>query len=103
MRVIETVNEMARWPRTGNIVLVPTMGALHEGHRKLIKTGKALTQGEGNLIVSIYVNPTQFNDKEDSKNNENYKKLCQKMAEYLKGKVEKVNLFGDTLISYKIK
>ena len=67
MKVIETVNEMARWPRTGNIVLVPTMGALHEGHRKLIKTGKALTQGEGNLIVSIYVNPTQFNDKEDFK------------------------------------
>ncbi|MDE0571051.1 MAG: pantoate--beta-alanine ligase [Verrucomicrobiales bacterium] len=67
MRVIETVNEVARWPRTGDIVLVPTMGALHEGHRELIKTGKTLAKKEGTLIVSIYVNPTQFNDKEDLK------------------------------------
>ncbi|MEE2808049.1 MAG: pantoate--beta-alanine ligase [Verrucomicrobiota bacterium] len=67
MRVIETVNEMAKWPRKNDIVLVPTMGALHEGHRELIRAGKNLTREEGNLIVSIYVNPTQFNDKEDFK------------------------------------
>ena len=67
MRVIETVNDMARWPRTNDIVLVPTMGALHEGHRELIRTGKTLTREKGTLIVSIYVNPTQFNDKEDLK------------------------------------
>ncbi len=67
MRVIETVNEMARWPRTDDIILVPTMGALHEGHRELIKTGKTLAKEKGTLIVSIYINPTQFNDKEDLK------------------------------------
>ena len=59
------MDEMARWPRTSDVVLVPTMGALHEGHRELIKTGKTLAKEEGTLIVSIYVNPTQFNDKED--------------------------------------
>ena len=67
MRAIETVNEMARWPMTGDVVLVPTMGALHEGHRELIRTGKTLAKEEGTLIVSIYVNPTQFNDTEDLK------------------------------------
>ena len=67
MRVIETVNEMVKWPRTNDTVLVPTMGALHEGHRELIRAGKNLTGEEGTLIVSIYVNPTQFNDKKDFK------------------------------------
>ena len=67
MRVIETVNEMARWPMTSDVILVPTMGALHVGHRELIRTGKNLAKEEGTLIVSIYVNPTQFNDTEDLK------------------------------------
>lgn len=82
MRVIETVNEMAKWPKTNDIVLVPTMGALHEGHRELIRAGKNLTGDEGTLIVSIYVNPTQFNDKKDFKSypktfDQDYK-LCEK-------------------------
>ncbi|MED6299495.1 MAG: pantoate--beta-alanine ligase [Verrucomicrobiota bacterium] len=67
MRVIEKVNEMARWPMTSDVILVPTMGALHVGHRELIRTGKNLAKEEGTLIVSIYVNPTQFNDTEDLK------------------------------------
>jgi len=67
VRVIETVNEMVKWPMANDTVLVPTMGALHEGHRELIRAGKNLTGEEGTLIVSIYVNPTQFNDKKDFK------------------------------------
>lgn len=61
------MNEMVKWPMANDTVLVPTMGALHEGHRELIRAGKNLTGEEGTLIVSIYVNPTQFNDKKDFK------------------------------------
>jgi len=67
MKLIQSVREMgqalADAKRTGQrIALVPTMGALHEGHVALIRTARA--QGAA-VVVSIYVNPTQFGPLED--------------------------------------
>ena len=47
------------------IILIPTMGALHQGHLSLIEKGKKIG---GYTIVSIFINPIQFNNKNDLKN-----------------------------------
>jgi len=57
---------------------VPTMGSLHEGHKALIKTSKKNCK---KTLVSIFVNPTQFNNKKDYKT---YPKNLKKDLNYLK-------------------
>ncbi len=70
------------WRQAGRrVVLVPTMGALHDGHRSLINLARKKVKKGGVVVVSIYVNPAQFNDPQDL---ENYprtlssdKKICR--------------------------
>lgn len=47
------------------VVFVPTMGFLHDGHRELLKTGRKAAGKGGLLVLSIFVNPTQFGPRED--------------------------------------
>ncbi|MCU0788835.1 MAG: pantoate--beta-alanine ligase [Verrucomicrobia bacterium] len=70
MRVIADIHKMqsqaGRWLRQGiRVVLVPTMGCLHAGHLSLIQRARREAGRKGVVVVSIYVNPTQFGPKED--------------------------------------
>jgi pantoate--beta-alanine ligase len=62
MRIVTTVPEAhnAAQERESRCVLVPTLGGLHRGHLELMRIGRATVGPEGELAVSIFVNPLQF-------------------------------------------
>jgi pantoate--beta-alanine ligase len=67
MEILRTVEELRQWSRAGRkleetVGLVPTMGALHAGHGSLIRDA---TKSCARVVVSIFVNPTQFGPNED--------------------------------------
>jgi pantoate--beta-alanine ligase len=70
MRTVSSITAMQRlakqWQRGGiKIGFVPTMGYLHAGHLSLVKRARQLVGSRGKVVVSIYVNPTQFGPTED--------------------------------------
>ena len=64
-KIIRTIKELNEWQRNlkGDINFIPTMGNLHDGHKQLISTAK-IQNGNINL-VSIFVNPLQFDNQSD--------------------------------------
>lgn len=70
MRIVRSIVAMQklarRWQKeNARIGFVPTMGYLHAGHLSLIKRARQLVGKRGKVVVSIYINPTQFGPKDD--------------------------------------
>lgn len=68
MQIVRSVRELRAW-RAGveRVAFVPTMGYLHEGHLELLREARRRVP-DGALALSIFVNPTQFNDPRDLQN-----------------------------------
>ncbi|WP_328620648.1 pantoate--beta-alanine ligase [Streptomyces sp. NBC_00354] len=65
--LLHTAEELHKLPRTaeGRRAVVMTMGALHEGHATLIRTAREQAGPQGQVVVTVFVNPLQFGANED--------------------------------------
>lgn len=71
MKLVKTISEMREihtLDRNAKVILVPTMGALHDGHRELIREARKAVTSKGIVVVSVFVNPTQFDQSTDFEN-----------------------------------
>ena len=84
MEIFTTTQEAQRWvlENRKRRVLVPTMGALHRGHMDLIRIAREVAGAEGEMAVSIFVNPLQFEPGSDferyPRSESNDEELCRK-------------------------
>ena len=91
MIIFKSINKLNKEVNfKANIGFVPTMGALHKGHISLIKASKKLCK---KTLVSIFINPSQFNKRDDFRN---YPKNIQKDIKILK-KLKVDYLFAPTV------
>ncbi|SPF04435.1 pantoate--beta-alanine ligase [Streptomyces sp. MA5143a] len=63
--VLRTADELHARTRAGRRAVVMTMGALHEGHATLVRTAREIAGAEGEVVVTVFVNPLQFGAGED--------------------------------------
>src|SRR5437588_8188322 len=60
VQIVETIADVPLHDRAERRVLVPTMGALHKAHGELIRVAREKAGKNGEVVVSIFVNPLQF-------------------------------------------
>ncbi|KQW09578.1 pantoate--beta-alanine ligase [Streptomyces sp. Root369] len=63
--LLRTAGELHARARVGRRAVVMTMGALHEGHATLIRTAREIAGPDGEVVVTVFVNPLQFGAGED--------------------------------------
>ncbi len=63
--LLSTAEELHARVRHGRRAVVMTMGALHEGHATLIRTAREVAGPDGEVVVTVFVNPLQFGAGED--------------------------------------
>lgn len=106
MQIVSTIKEVreivSRWKKEGNSIgFVPTMGYLHEGHKSLMVHAK---RNNEKVVVSIFVNPTQFGPNEDletyPRDLERDSALCKSVGVDLIFHPEAKEMYGEHFYSF---